>query len=189
MIFSPYIKQLLERHLGKAIHRPADCEMLALDIESVTGQHIGVNTIKRLLGFKRDEREPRLTTLDIIARYLDFDNWDTLKELDSKSNSDFGISPDGLQASDIPIGQTVSFSYLPNRHVTLRRLHDDLFEVAVSENGKLEVGDIVRVSNFMLHYPLPVASVLRNGEDFGSLLLGKVSGLTSVCVGDDSSCK
>lgn len=189
MIFSPYIKQLLEKRLGRAIHRPADCEMLALDIESVTGQHIGVNTMKRLLGFKSDDREPRLTTLDIIARYLDFDNWDTLKALDSRSNSDFGISPDGLQASDIPVGQTVSFSYLPDRHVTLRRLHDDVFEVTASKNGKLEVGDKVRASNFMLHYPLPITSVVRNGEDLGSLLLGKVSGLTSVSVGDDSSCK
>lgn len=66
MTFFQYIKQLLEKRLGCAINRPADCEILANDIESITNDHVGVNTVKRLLGFKADEREPRLTTLDIL---------------------------------------------------------------------------------------------------------------------------
>ena len=87
MKFSPYVIDLLKRKSKKDFRLSGDCEYLALDIESVTGEHIGVNTLKRLLGFIDDEREPRPSTLDIIARYLDFENWDLLKCFDDKSNS------------------------------------------------------------------------------------------------------
>ena len=67
-----------------------DCELLAPDIESATGEHIGVNTMKRLLGFIADERTPRTSTLDVIARYLGFDNWEALRLFDeNSSNSTF----------------------------------------------------------------------------------------------------
>ena len=89
MKFSPYVIDLLKQKSKKDFQLSGDCEYLALDIESVTGEHIGVNTLKRLLGFIDDEREPRPSTLDIIARYLDFENWDLLKCFDDKSNSSF----------------------------------------------------------------------------------------------------
>ena len=76
MKFSPYITELLQQKARRELRLSSDCEYLALDIETVTGEHIGVNTLKRLLGFIDDEREPRLSTLDIIARYLNFNNWD-----------------------------------------------------------------------------------------------------------------
>ena len=59
MKFSPYVINLLKQKSNKDFRLSGDCEYLALDIESVTGEHIGVNTLKRLSGFINDEREPR----------------------------------------------------------------------------------------------------------------------------------
>lgn len=39
---SPYITNLLEQKSGRELRLSADCEFLALDIESVTGEHIVV---------------------------------------------------------------------------------------------------------------------------------------------------
>ena len=78
MKFSLYVTDLLKQKSGRDFRLSGDCEYLAFDIESVTGEHIGVNTLKRLLGFIDDEREPRISTLDVIARYLGFENWDVL---------------------------------------------------------------------------------------------------------------
>lgn len=182
MRFSIFITQLLEKKVDKTIRRTADCEILALDIESVTGEHVGANTVKRLLGFKSDEREPRQSTLDIFARYLGYKDWNELAAVDSKSNSDFGESPESLIAESIAVGKHVTFTYLPDRKSTILKLHDNVFRVTESENGKLHVGDEVSVSSLMLGYPLLISSVLRDGQDLGSLLLGKVSGLTSIKV-------
>lgn len=66
MKFSPYVIDLLKQKSNKDFRLSGDCEYLALDIESVTGEHIGVNTLKRLLGFIDDEREPRPSTLDML---------------------------------------------------------------------------------------------------------------------------
>ena len=49
MKFSPYVIDLLKQKSKKDFRLSGDCEYLALDIESVTGEHIGVNTLKRLL--------------------------------------------------------------------------------------------------------------------------------------------
>ena len=69
MRFSPFIIDLLREKSGYEIRLSHDCDLLTLDIESMTGEHIGVNTMKRLLGFIADERTPRTSTLNIIARY------------------------------------------------------------------------------------------------------------------------
>lgn len=182
MKFSIFITQLLEKKVDKTIRRPSDCDILALDIESVTGEHVGVNTVKRLLGFKSDEREPRQSTLDIFARYLGYKDWNELHAIDSKSNSDFGDTPDCLNAENIDDGKHITFTYLPDRSSTLQKIHGDEFRVTESENGKLQIGDKVRLSSLMLGYPLLITNVLRNGQELGSLLLGKVSGLTSIKV-------
>ena len=55
MKFSPYVTDLLRQKSDKDFRQSADCEYLALDIETVTGEHIGVNTLKRLLGFIGDD--------------------------------------------------------------------------------------------------------------------------------------
>lgn len=184
MVFSLYIRSLLSERMGRPIRRPADCRLLADDIELKTGQHLGVNTVKRLFGMKADEREPRITTLDIVARYLGFSGWEALSALDTKSNSAFGTTEDGLPSSAIAGGATVTFTYLPDRYVTLRHESGDRFTVVESLNGKLRDGDEVAIGRFMKDYPLFLDNVRREGKNLGSLLLGKISGLTSIRILD-----
>jgi hypothetical protein len=47
MKFSPYIIDLLKQKSNKDFRLSGDCEYLALDIESVMGEHIGVNTVNQ----------------------------------------------------------------------------------------------------------------------------------------------
>ena len=100
MKFSPYVTDLLKQKSHKEFRTSGDCEFLSLDIESVTGEHIGVNTLKRLLGFINDEREARISTLDVIARYLGFENWEVLSIYDNRSNYSFESSSEEIRVSD-----------------------------------------------------------------------------------------
>ena len=129
MKLSPYITELLREKSGNEIRLSRDCELLALDVESVTGEHIGVNTMKRLLGFIADEREPRTSTLDIIARYLGYDEWEALRLIDANSsNSSFGDRDEYL-ACYLEIGQRVLISYPPNRTLTIENQGENHFIV------------------------------------------------------------
>lgn len=177
MKLSPYVKTLLEQKSGRGLRLSADCEYLALDIESKTGEHIGVNTLKRLLGFIDDEREPRISTLDIIARYLGFDSWDLLKVYDDKSNSSFGSSSDEICMKELTIGQQILISYLPDRELILCYKGKNHFNVIQSKNSKLIIDDDLEISHIVKGYPLIISDVKRGGNSLGSFTAGKIQGI------------
>lgn len=177
MKFSPYVTTLLKQKSGHDLRLSADCEYLALDIESVTGEHIGVNTLKRLLGFIDDEREPRISTLDIIARYLGFSSWDELRIYDDKSNSSFESTSDEIRVSDLTTGQKIQISYRPDRQLIIEYQGNNTFLILSSKNGKLQDGDQITITHIVSGYPLLVSEVIRNGKSLGSFTAGKAQGI------------
>lgn len=178
MRLSPYICELLGQRCKRAIRRSADCEYLTLDIETVTGEHIGVNTMKRLLGFIEDERQPRMSTLDVIAQYLGYDHWETLRVHDEEhSNSDFDEDRNEVLASSLRAGQHVVVSYLPNRRVTMVYMGDNRFRVTESINSKLLAEDVLTLTHLVRNYPLLVSDVIREGRSLGAFTAGKAQGI------------
>lgn len=174
------IVQLLKSKSGSELRLPSDCEILSLDIESKTGVRIGATTLKRLLGFAQDERTPHTSTLDALARYLGCAHWDELTKIEDKGNSNFD-APDGeLRSVDLQQDACVEITYLPDRRLVLQHLSDCHYRVTVSENSKLQKGDEVEIYNFVLHHPLLVVNVWRNGESLGQFTAGRVSGLSSI---------
>jgi hypothetical protein len=177
MKFSPYITELLREKSGHEIRLSRDCELLALDVESVTGEHIGVNTMKRLLGFIADERTPRTSTLDVVARYLGYANWDELRLIDENSSNSAFDDRDEYLTCYLEKGQQVIISYPPNRTLTIENLGDNHFRVVESENSKLLKGDVLTLTHIVRHYPLLVAEVVRDGHSLGAFTAGKAQGI------------
>ena len=177
MLFSPFVIELLRERSGCPLRVSADCEQLALDIASATNEHIGVNTLKRLLGFIADERSPRTSTLDVIARYLGYEHWDALRIYDEQTeNSAFDDRDEYLTCFFKP-GQMVYVSYLPNRTVEMEYLGNSRFRVLSRENSKLMVGDELTVTHLVRNYPLMATDVIRNGTNLGSFTAGKAQGI------------
>jgi len=179
-MLSPVIKKLLEDKLEKEIRYSSDIEHLSYDIEKHTSQRISVNTLKRLFGLVAGVKEPRLYTLDVIARYLDFKNWDDITDsLANQGNSSFSTIEE-IIITDLKQGDRVIFCYTPDRLVTLEFIEDNRFIVVESTNSKLQDDDIVEVNHFVLNYPLLVNQVIRNSLSLGKFTAGKVSGITSL---------
>ena len=175
-----HVIQLLKQKCGNELRQPSDCEILSLDIEGRTGVHIGATTLKRLIGFAQDERMPHASTLDVIARYLGFAHWEELTKIEDRGNSDFNSSDDEVRSADLQAGMLVEITYLPDRVVTLKYLGNNRYRVEQSLNSKLQTGDEVEILNFVLHHPLLVVQVWRNGESLGQFTAGRVSGLSSI---------
>ena len=174
--------ELLKRKSGSDLRLPSDCQLLSLDIEGRTGVHVGATTLKRLLGFVPDERVPHQSTLDIIAKYLGYAYWEELTNIEDKGNSDFETHDDELRSADLARGAEVVITYLPDRVVTFCHLEGHRFRVVDSQNSKLQEGDEVEIHHFLLHHPLFVVNVWRNGQALGSFTAGRVSGLSSIKV-------
>ena len=177
MKFSPFVTELLRQKSGNEIRLSRDCELLALDIESATGEHIGVNTIKRLLGFIADERTPRTSTLDVIARYLDYADWDALRLVDENSSNSSFDDRDEYLTCYLEKGQRLLISYPPNRSLTIEHLDGNRFHVLESENSKLLAGDLLTLTHIVRGYPLLVAEVVRDGQNLGAFTAGKAQGI------------
>jgi hypothetical protein len=176
------IVQLLKDKSANDLRLPSDCEFLSLDIESKTGVRIGATTLKRLLGFAQDERSPHASTLDAIARYLGYAHWDELKDIEDKGNSDFGTTEEEIRSDDLAPDKIVEFAYLPDRLVRLKYLGSHRYLVMESRNSKLQADDEVEVLNFVLHHPLLVLNVWRDGKPLGQFTAGRISGLSSITV-------
>ena len=175
-----HIIEMLKHKSGNDLRLPSDCEFLSLDIESKTGIHIGATTLKRLVGFAKDEREPHASTLDAIAHYLDYAHWEELKQVEDKGNSDFNTSDDEIRSADLLPNTIVEITYLPDRIVRMQYLGNQHYHILESQNSKLQVGDEVEIMNFVLNHPLLALNVWRNGASLGQFTAGRVSGLSSI---------
>ena len=178
MTLSFNIIEQLKRKSGLSLTTPNDIEALALDIQTVTGERLGVNTLKRLTGFIDDEREPRMTTLQIIASYLGYANWKQLAEMEGIANSDFDETPEVLRSCDITPGTMIKTEYLPDRRVLFQYKGNDQFVVLESENSKLLAGDRATITCMIQDYPLVATEVIRDGKSLGAFTAGKSQGIT-----------
>lgn len=180
MRFSPFIVGLLKEKFGNDIRVSRDCELLTLDIESVTGEHLGVNTMKRLLGFIDDERNTRQSTLDVISRYLGYPDWDTLRLKDESSSNSVFDDRDEYLACNFEKGQRLVVTYPPNREITMEYVGENHFSVIESKNSKLLKGDLLTLTHIVRGYPLLVSEVIRDGENMGSYTAGKAQGINFI---------
>ena len=169
---------LLEEKSGNTLNSSSACERLALDIESKTGEQLGFTTLKRLLGFTSERATPRLSTLDILARYLGFNSYAELKDaIDNRGDSDFDGNTETILSSRLPADAEINIAYSPNRSLKLKHIRDDEFIVAESINGSLKAGDKIFVDSFTSGLPMIAKDVIRNGESLGKYVAGGKFGI------------
>lgn len=159
---------------------PAHCEALSADVERVTGEHIGVNTLKRFLGLYEDATTPRLSTLNIIARYLGVSDWGTLMDSLSRESSQFKLLEGEILTQDLTKGCLLELTYLPDRKLLLECLGNSTFRVMMALNSKLHEEDVVSIQCIIPSFPLIVTDVVRNGESLGRYTAAMQTGIKTI---------
>ena len=122
---------------------------------------LGVNTLKRLMGYAKEPITARKTTLNAIAHYLDQASWDALMGV-QPVDSDWVEK--SVCADEIRVGGTIEAAWRPDRKIRLLCIGENRFRVTESRNGKLCAGDEVTIHYFRLDYPLEVSHIVRAGE-------------------------
>lgn len=69
----------VKSQFGFPIVHAKDCANLSLDISKITRERISSSTIKRLLGFVITESKPNTYTLNLLSKYIGFDNYETFE--------------------------------------------------------------------------------------------------------------
>ena len=180
--------KLLKEKSGLAFNQSSHFDVLAQAIFDTTGESLGANTLKRLFGFNIKKVVPRRSTLDILARYLLFSDFDNLL-LDLGEEADIScFSPvESVNISGLANRASVKISYDPNRTLTLKYLGNFRFRVEEAIGSKnLKEADEVTVSQIAKGHRFVASHVYRDGVDLGAYEAAKSKGVREIEVSDPS---
>ena len=158
-----------------------DYSILAEDIFDATGESLGVNTLKRMFGRIQEVNNPTKKTLNIIARYLGYVDWNVyMTSLQQDAVHTFDIDELGrgqyqhIYVDGLSLGAVVDFRFEPNGRMRLVYIGDYRFRVLMSTSGVLVAGDILVIYSFEEGRRLSARKVVDNGN--GSTLQGVAIG-------------
>lgn len=163
------LKRLKEK-VGLDMTRSADFDVLSQAIKVGTNENLGVNTLKRLFGFKTDKVAPRLSTMDIIAQYLGCEDYESLiKTLGDDADISLFAPIDCVEVQNLEPGTQVRLAYDPNRVFLLTYIGDFKFIVNEAEGSRnILKGDILTITQLAAGHRFVAAHVNRNGQDLGA---------------------
>ena len=185
MNHSPEIKCLrsdLEQRVGQQLQSPADFQLLIQQIWEKNHAVLSLSTIKRLWGYVESNGAPRLSTLNTLAQFLGFTDWNAyLVALEQRGGTESAMfTGEGIQTADLQAGDKVAVAWQPNRQCTFRYIGDNQFIVEESKNAKLQQGTTFSAARFMIGQPMYLDNILLADGTRTSYVAGKRNGLTSV---------
>ena len=164
---------------------PNDFDFIETDIKKkLPKSAINAKTLKRLFGYDqtRESSSIRLYTLDVLSKYVGFDNWNDYLErvrlLEGSGSGNFNGNQ--INADDMKIGDTLQIEWLPNRKSTLKYIGNQCFEITETENSKWQVGDTFLCKHFIVGKPLYVDNLTdKNGKLKSAMyVVGERGGIT-----------
>lgn len=179
-----YLLSEVEKRYGRRLTTSTDFEALSVVIEHEINEMLSASTLKRLWGYVSSNPVPRISTLDILCRYIGKRDFLTFCENIKKSpefESSF-FTAKFVSSFDLQEGCTVEIGWNPNRVVRLQYLGGSKFKVLSSLNSQLKADDEFEVSSFILGYPLYISRIFRDGEYTPLYIAGSNDGLTILSV-------
>mgnify|MGYP000016627167 FL=1 len=111
MILNSLIIDAIKKKSGLCFDKAKDYDILCDKIFSSTNRTIGVNTIKRLMGYIVDDRKTNEYTLNTIAMYMGFQCWNDMYGA-FRLDSEWNYSDDTVYVQDLHLGSTIKIKYL-----------------------------------------------------------------------------
>lgn len=185
MNHSPEIQCLrsdIEQQVGHHLQSPADFQLLIQQIWEKQHAVLSLSTIKRLWGYVESNGAPRLSTLNTLAQFLGFADWNAyLVSLEQRGGIESAIfTGEGIQTVDLQAGDRIAVAWEPNRQCNFRYLGDNQFVVEESKNAKLQRGTTFSAARFMISQPMYLDNIFLVDGTRTSYVAGKLNGLTSV---------
>lgn len=174
-----YLLSEVEKKYGRRVATSTDFESLSVVIEHQTGELISSSTLKRLWGYVRLNPTPRISTLDILSRFVGHRDFRYFCQslIESKVYSSTFFSSRCMVTSDLSVGQTIVIGWAPDRIIKVRYCGNHLLEVQESLNSQLKAGDMFELTEIILGYPLFISRILRDGKYTPSYIAGQNGGI------------
>ena len=178
------LRQLVGESADHRIETSNDFIFLSGEIRGRLNENLSVSTLKRLWGYVEGYTSVRTSTLNILARFVGFPDWETFVsdycEVEGAQSS-HRVLGETIWSKDLSISDLVEVRWNPNRRCVFCHLGDNRFEVVESENSKLKPGDTFRCDRFTFLEPLYLYNVVHSGVEQELFVAGNKGGLTKIC--------
>lgn len=175
-----HLREAVEERAGCRMHTPRDFDFLANRISDSIHTQLSPTTLKRFWGYldKQNPHTPRLFTLNSLAVYIGYENFDDFQKDISPSKSQSGfILDDFIYTSQLNIGDCIRLTWEPDRIVTIRFMGLDMHIVEESINSKLSKGDTFCCGHFIANRPLCLTRLVHNGSAPSNYVCGSDTGI------------
>ena len=109
------LRQAIERKIGHTLKTPKDFDQLEEIIFQKVHEPVSASTLRRFWGYQHDAAvAPRISTLDILSRFVGYDSWD-----DFLSKTESAEETAGTEQSSPATADSVSTSpslYISSYH-------------------------------------------------------------------------
>ena len=172
------LKKQVEEKMGCTMRLPRDFNMLAKAVTDATSEHIATNTLKRLWGYIDGYNTSRRFTLNVLARYVGYRDWDDFCRNLSNTAASQIFDSHYIDSDTLWHGARLTLRWHPGRVVTLEYRGDNEYVVVASLRAKLAVGDTFKCQGFIPGQPLVINGLIHQGIDHPiNYIYGKPGGI------------
>ena len=173
------LRAAIEEAVGKNVDTYKDFDVLSDRIFARVGEMVSRNTLRRIWGKLHDDTVARTSTLNILARFLGYANFEQFcnnnKDGDIESQPVIGRRlsvPDGLTPGD-----RLRLTWRPDRLCDVEYNGSLHFRVIYSENTRLQPGDTFLCALIVENAPLYLDQLQRKGQPRVVYVCGKKTGV------------
>lgn len=170
----------IENALHQEIRTPKDFNQLRERIFLRLHQMLSATTLKRVWGYLDHEGEPSARTLDILAQFVGYENYQAFCKYSDRS----GLVPSNMAMNrhldvdaDLSVGENLTLYWSPERTCHIRYEGDMRFVVTASENTRLKPGDTFCCSLIIESEPLYLSRLQQSGQQPTNYVCGKQGGI------------
>jgi len=178
-MISKVIRRKVEQKFGSSIKYPSDCQRLAEAIEKACHCKLSATTIKRLFSLTKDKSQPRPYTLDVIANYLGYPDYDGLINdiVDTKTKV---AKIELIETRKLKAGIALRIKFGHVAKVDLTYLGKGKYRVTESEKVDLLKDDVVEIALIKLDMPVLINRLIRDEINYTGFVVGKITGATEI---------
>lgn len=174
------LRMLVEKVAGRRIVTPRDFDYLSMRILDSTRMYVSAMTLKRFWGYLGDryQTSPSRYTLNALAQYAGYINWESFCTTGDKSTEHSNFLPnDCIRSSSLKRNDRIELMWYPDRRVIINYEGLGMFKVAESINSKLSSGDTFMCDCIIDGEPLHLYCLVHEGNAPTNFVCGNVGGI------------
>ena len=169
----------VESAANLSVSTPKDFEVLSEAISRRTGVLLSPTTLKRIWGYIDESVVPRNSTLDLLARFCGWKDYEHFKSGQIPEIESGNVGSLTIRAGiDILPGERVRLFWNPSRVCDIEYLGNHDWKVVASEATRLKPGDRFRCPLIISGEPLYIDHLIKDETRAGVYVCGSKSGVT-----------